>query len=600
MWSGAGNQLETFAKLCEAADVDPHLGTHAVELSSYSQHLEGGQAEAMTWLVLASLLALQAGSTRIPLHSDVLLPFSTVMGDAESTLAAAKAALSHAIDLVGQPGDFRPLIVEGDWLYHHRTHTYETRLVAHLRALLASPPQFQRADAASAVDRVHDTLSFALSDEQTAAVEHALTHRLAVITGGPGTGKTSIVIAILKALESLGVDLDDVAVAAPTGKATHRLKDSITAPSPTTLHRLLGYSPSAGRFRFRRDNPLPHRFIIVDEASMVDLVLMEALLQALAEGAHLVLLGDAEQLPSVETGTILRDLVPSTDAPHVVRLAHSHRMRADDPAGARVLTAAQHVRVGDFTAFSALRTQGIDLHQPGVTWFDAPDDRNALALGQFVDAWFDAHIREHAEDPPEFILEDGTFAHEALSTLDALQAALSRARILCVTRRFRTGADALNDALRRRFAAFRGSDGVLPGMPVMMLKNDYNRRLYNGDQGLLVRVSNDGTEGTMAAFRSDGVWRAHHLHALEGVLDLSFAMTVHKAQGSEFNDVALVLPEADVPILTRENLYTAITRARRSVFVYGAQEMLELGIRRKVLRYSGVAEKLHNVHEHDA
>lgn len=589
--------LSRFADLCQTNDVDPDLGTHAIELTSFDPNLTPEHREALTLLVLSSLLALREGSTRVPLSTDAFVPLKALVPEPETTLQHALEALESTTTLVGPPDTFKPLIVEGDWLYHHRTYAYERRLVHAILQTLNEPPAFSVEDAKPVVAHYSENHPQPLTHEQQRAVVHALTQPLAVITGGPGTGKTSIVVAILAALEALGVDLERVAVAAPTGKAANRIKDSVQNPEPSTLHRLLGYSPNLNRFRFGRDNPLPHRFVIVDEASMVDLVLMDALLQALRPGTHLILLGDAEQLPSVDTGTILRDLVPpqpDDTAHHVVRLTHSHRMRAEDPAGRQVLEAAQKVRNGDLSLLPAIQTPEITLGQPGVSWFAAPGGHDILSIAQFVDGWFQRHLAEHAQTLPVFLLQQGDFSQPDSQALDALLQHMAQARILCVTRRFRTGADALNDALRRRFSTqARGGDGLLPGMPIMMLKNDYHRRLYNGDQGLVVRVNNDGVETNMAVFRTEDTWRAHHLHALQGVIDLSFAMTVHKAQGSEFDEVAVVLPEADLPILTRENLYTALTRARRSVFVYGSQDLLTVAIQRKVRRFSGVAEKLH-------
>ncbi len=586
---------ETFAALCEANDVDPDLGTLALELTSLEPSLEEGPRTALTLLVLSSLISLREGSTRLPLTADAFesLGEGLIKDQPADVLARALEALNTATLIAGPPGSYRPLIIEDQWVYHHRTHAYEERFVTAVLKLMKVTPRFTVDQAEPAI--VSEGAGFSLTDEQSRAVMHALTHPLAVITGGPGTGKTSIVVAILAALTGLGVELERVAIAAPTGKAANRIKDSVANPEPTTLHRLLGYSPSASRFRYRKDNPLPFDFVIVDEASMVDLVLMESLLQALAEGTHLILLGDAEQLPSVETGTILRDLVPEDDAPHVIRLTKSHRMRDDDPAGRKVLEAAQRVRLGDLLLLKDLpQRPENDLSDDGVIWLRSEAETDVASIGSFVDAWCEKHVFSRNLEPRVYQLDGGDFSEDDRADLDAELAGATRARILCVTRKFRTGAEAINDAIRRRFSQHvGGGDGLLPGMPVMMLKNDYNRRLYNGDQGMLARVENNGVESVMAVFRADGQWRAHHIHALEGVIDLSFAMTVHKAQGSEFDEVAVVLPDRDIPLLTRENLYTAITRARRAVYVYGGEELFAQGISRKVRRFSGVAQKLH-------
>jgi exodeoxyribonuclease V alpha subunit len=261
-------------------------------------------------------------------------------------------------DVVGTADERKPLVVEGAWLYPQRMHALERSFTTRLLERLTRPAEVdvdERA-IASAIDAV--ALSpFALSEEQRRAVGLALSSRLAIVSGGPGTGKTSIVLAILRALMRVGYAPESIALAAPTGRAANRIQEAIARafdisarPKPQTLHRLLGWSPSADRFLHHENNRLAARVVVLDEGSMIDLELMERLVRSLRDDARLVLLGDADQLPSVEAGAVFRDLVTACErgegARRAVRLVESHRVDPSEAAGGAILAAARHVNAG--------------------------------------------------------------------------------------------------------------------------------------------------------------------------------------------------------------------------------------------------------------
>jgi exodeoxyribonuclease V alpha subunit len=577
---------------------------------------------ALAALASATLAAMRSGSTRVPV--DVRLEVALQVVGASSDVAAARALLARARDaegsdplraVIGRPGDRTPLVLDGDWLYAERMRVLDERFCARVQGRLARDVEVDGKVVSRALKAVSDGPP-ALTDEQKRAVKAALTSPLALITGGPGTGKTTIVVALLRALAWSGVPMGEIAVAAPTGKAAQRLQQAIDvglaaarrdmaeatlhaiAPVPQTLHRLLGWSPTAGRFARHENDPLPHRVVIVDEASMIDLAMMDRLLRALRPTGRLVLLGDADQLPSIEAGAVFRDLCAAL---RVARLTTNLRV-ARDPVAQRIVAAAAAVNAGDLAGAFAeavpARTtvEGLSFEGPellAVPWADVQV--------AFLEWWWRERIGDfQGRASRTFRAQAGVFDEEEARELRALLDHHASCRLLCATRVRGPGhgADDLNDRL---LARLRGSSsrvrrwrsGDLPvGTPVMVQRNDYERQLYNGDQGLVVRVETERGSARLAAVfpRKDAL----EAFPLDAGLDLApaFAMTVHKAQGSEFDHVALVLPDADGPLLTRELIYTAVTRARRSVTLVASRELLARAVSRRIERYSGIAERL--------
>jgi exodeoxyribonuclease V alpha subunit len=574
--------------------VDAELGEEhaflAWQLAAWAEPLSPPERAAFQALVARSLLAVAHGSTRLQVDEP------------------ARALLRLIPELVGAPGERRPFILEGEHLYHQRLLACEDRIAAAVRARAGAASRFTDVD--PIVAAVVASSAPRPSDEQAAAVTAALSRQLTVITGGPGTGKTTIVVALVRALCRLGVAPERIALAAPTGKAGHRLEESLAAglagvaapeaadrallaarPSAQTLHRLLGYSPSTHGYQHHEHSHLPHEIVIVDEGSMIDLRLMDRLLRALGPQAVLVLLGDAGQLPSVDAGAVFRDLEPLA-----VRLARSYRADPAQAAGRRILEVAAQVRAGD-AAFAALldaRATAADVSFTGVELVPAAA-REAL-----LERWY---VERVAALPGfgELVAqtwhwrtgggEDAGFAPEDAARLDALAAHHQRFRLLCATRGRPSGVDATNASLHRRHGAGRAPFAA--GEPIMMLRNDYERGLWNGDQGLVLRVREDGRGPRLvAAFKTQGRWRIWDLASVRDTLALAYALTVHKAQGSELEEVALLLPDEPLPILSRELLYTAITRSRRAVVVCGAPAVLAAGVALTHVRSSGITEKL--------
>lgn len=583
--------------------------------------LAPAQAEGLSLLAAVALLDLNRGSTQSPVtgtsgqaHLQSSLHDLLGRGPSEAELAALMTLLRRGAPPVLSPTPApTPLLVDGGALYLYRHHRLEVEVAAQLaaRAGARSPqPGLQSAQA-----EVLAASQPPLSPSQVEALSAALGRPLSVISGGPGTGKTFLVTALLRVLIRLGVELPRIAIAAPTGKAANRLKQALTAglqalpdagpdrplrsqpPSPETIHRLLGVLPNGG-FLHHADNPLLCRVLIVDESSMVDLELMRALLVALPPDAQLILLGDVDQLPSVEAGAILADLSASPAlAPAVLRLRENHRMRPDDPDGAEILGAAQQLQRGEARPLASVppRASVDALRWRGV------ERLGSAAREQTLDAWAAGSLAGQVpiQDLQHSLRFDagGVLAEQAAQLRDWLEAS-QRDKLLTITRAVAldTSADAVNAAiharLRRRWPS-SWAERFLPGEPVMMTRNDYERGLYNGDQGLILNVQLGHAPPERAAvFPGPEGPQAFALGGLISALSLAHAITVHKAQGSEYERVLLLLPDQELPILSRELVYTALTRARRGVVILGDDPVLQAGVARRSARFSGLTARI--------
>jgi exodeoxyribonuclease V alpha subunit len=547
----------------------------------------------------------------------------------------------RASSIIGRVVEARtPLLLLDRWLQMQRIFAAETRLARDLaRMLRAGAPGFADArDVSAALADVADRPAviggqqLQLTDSQLQAITCAIRSRLTAVSGGPGSGKTSIVVAILRVLVRMGFEPEQIALAAPTGKAAYRMREmieralaSLANPAaadasldaakvePATIHRLLGYSPSRGSFRHHRNNPLSYRVVIVDEASMLDLVLMERLVGALNLDAQLILLGDADQLPSVAAGAVFRDLVPADGArshpmaAHSTRLQGSHRTGSAGGSGEKLRAVGDAIKRGDTALIDAYDASGQPLIASRANVeqvrFDAVEylEGGADPLSKVLDRWHIEGGIERAIDlaATPFEASGGRIEPRDRARMRELFGLLSAARILTVLRAGATGAEGVNAAMharicsRVRVAPWRAR--MIPGEPVIVLRNDYERQLFNGDQGVIASLALNGER--CAVFERAGEFMCYRLAALQDRLALAFAITVHKAQGSEFERVAIVLPERPqpalaLPILTRELLYTAVTRARRSALIVGARALIAETVQNPVTRDSGLEQAL--------
>jgi exodeoxyribonuclease V alpha subunit len=545
---------------------------------------------------------------------------------------------NRASALVGQrDDDYKPLLYIEPYISDHNIFQRERELANRLAALLTTTQA--QVDAEKLADALRDVIArpvivqgqqIVLTDEQCEVVGASARTGLTVVSGGPGTGKTSIVVAIMRLMVRLGVDPSEIVLAAPTGKAAYRMgecvgesltrienRDAVDQAlldahlEPATIHRLLGYSPESGRFRHHRNNPLSAKVIIVDEGSMLDVTLMERLTNAIQPEARLILLGDANQLPSVAAGSVFRDLVPSLAqdsgplSAASMRLGVNHRMNTQSAAGRSILLAARSINDGDVTLLNAVdesntpivprRSSPKELAFAGVE-FLATSSRD---FGPFLDRWYAERVRGGREIAElvghEYVERDSRFDDADCERLRQLFAHAGKSRILCVTRVFETGADQINARLHSRAAESAGLAAErLPfavGEPLIVLRNDYERGLFNGDNGIRLWVRRGAaSQIPMAIFPRGDNFVAFRFDALREFVELGYAMTVHKAQGSEFDSIAIILPEKPVAVLTRELIYTAVSRSRASVVLVGNESTFNHAIASRVERFSGLAE----------
>ncbi len=500
----------------------------------------------------------------------------------------------------GVPFD-RPLRLVGTRLYLDRYWQEEGHIAADLLGRSASPAVgVDLGVLASGLSRLFDGEE---PDLQRLAAAAAVERRFAVVAGGPGTGKTTTVARILALLyeqaAAAGRLPPRVALAAPTGKAAARLQEAVHAEasrptidsdvrarllglSASTLHRLLGWRPgSRSRFRHHRGNRLPHDLVVVDETSMVSLSLMAKLVEAVRTDARLILVGDPDQLASVEAGAVLGDIVgpaagpdPPVGAPigqGIVVLRRVHRF------GARIAALASAIQRGDGdAALDVLRAGGDD-----VQWIDA-DVGSASAAGAALEP-----VRARVIEAGRRVTEAARVG-DARAALDGLRAM----RVLCAHRRGPCGVDTWTRHVERWLTMSIDGYGEggpwYIGRPLLVTQNDYALRLYNGDTGVVI---NAGEGRVVAAFERGGQPLEVSPRRLASV-DTVHAMTIHKSQGSQFDAVAVILPEATSPILTRELLYTAVTRAQTHLTVVGTQDSLRAAVLRPIARASGLRDRL--------
>jgi len=592
------------------------LGYADVHVAQRLRSLCGETSEEVLLAVALCVRAVRQGSSCLELASvagatavDGLAPEQVAAlpwPEAAGWVRAVEASDLVAVGPEGAPD--RPLRMVDGLLYLDRYWRQEQVVAQYVDTAVLAPPSSWDGDAlAAALARLFPS---AEPDLQRLAAVVSAHRRFSIVAGGPGTGKTTTVARLLAVLQDLAGGGLKVALAAPTGKAAARLTEAVTAATgrlPTedaarvgvltasTLHRLLG-SRRGERTRFwhNRDNRLPYDVVVVDEASMVSLTLMSRLVEALRPTARLVLVGDPNQLSSVEVGAVLGDLV-----------------RRRPPAGVVPLDLVA-LAPGDVAALSEdereAAERGAVVQLTKVHRFS--DEIQALAeairLGA-VDALEAVLAAEHpcielveqdpgaGDRPPAALRADVVAAGQGLveharagRSAEAL-AALEQHRVLCGHREGPYGVawwgEQVQDWLAERFPGY-GADGLwYVGRPLLVTANDYQLRLFNGDTGVVVA----GPEGVhaRAAFRRDGAVEELAPSRL-GDVQTVHAMSVHRSQGSQFKRVTLVLPPEGSPLLTRELVYTAITRAEEHVRIIGTKAALVAAVRTPITRASGL------------
>ena len=598
----------------------------SVELRAIDRHFadficrEAGELIPYVRL-LTSLVSNAVGNGNICLNLADIADRQILVNGEEITVPRLEELKGHltATPVVGRPGDFRPLVLDGSGrLYLYRYWKYESELARVILEKAANvSEELDEPLLESGFARLFHNDGGCETDWQQVAAVAAVRKKFCVISGGPGTGKTSTVVKILALLleQAKGARLR-IALAAPTGKSAARLRESIRLMKEkldcaaeikalipedvSTIHRLLGSMGDSVRFRYSADNLLPFDAVIVDEASMVALPLMARLATALPGDSRLILLGDRDQLASVEAGAVLGDicgsgrgelfsdgfsalaariagaeikaepsgspLPPLTDA--LIVLKKNYRFRSDSGIGA----VGMAVNNGEgVKAMELLRGEGCS----GILWRNIPKaDLMKKALVKAVTAGYGKYLA--AATPAE-----------AIEGFDKF-------RILCALRQGTYGVVGVNRFVEEILA----EKGLIDlhnrwyqGRPVMITVNDYNLKLFNGDIGIVFPDPQAGGNHVVYFPAPDGGIRKFspmRLPAHETV----YAMTIHKSQGSEFERILLLLPMHDSEVLTRALVYTGITRAKTDVEIWGNREVFLTAAARRVGRTSGLGDAL--------
>ncbi|TXR36964.1 exodeoxyribonuclease V subunit alpha [Ectopseudomonas mendocina] len=652
-WSERGWLRELDRALAQLfAELDPQTSPLLLLGAALASHQLG---RGHVCLDLAATLANPDFTLSLPPEGEdaeeaMILPSQVLAGlSLESWLAACTG--SSLLESEGAP-----LVLSGTCLYMRRYWNYERQVAGDIARRLqanAAAPADLAARLASLFPEPLVVDGQRLTDWQKLACAMAAQGRFTLITGGPGTGKTTTVVRLLALLQEAAMATGEplrLSLAAPTGKAAARLTESIGAQVQTlaldervreqiptlvtTLHRLLGSRPSSRHFRHDAANPLPLDVLVVDEASMIDLEMMASLLDALPAHARLILLGDKDQLASVEAGAVLGDLCREAEsggyseatrawlesqtgerledpalvpgdkalAQHIVMLRHSRRFGS----GSGIGRLARAVNLGDAqTARATLAAGADDLH---VLRLSGEQDRGLGRL--LIDGQGTGESRPQgyahylqvmqAQRPTSDAGEQAwdEWAGKVLAAFDQFQ-------LLCAVRKGAWGVEALNEriaeALVRR-KLLEQAYGWYEGRPVLVTRNDYSLGLMNGDIGIALRLpeppESPGApvrEVLRVVFpRNDGSGTLRHiLPSRLSAVETVFAMTVHKSQGSEFAHCALILPDSLNPVLTKELVYTGITRARHWFSLIESRAgIFEQAVQRRVERRSGLREAL--------
>lgn len=578
------------------------------------------RAPELFHLLLATSAAPRAGHSALPLTALAGELWWADEGEHKPGYRFAPVAELQALlaELAITPTDGAALVFERGHLYLRRYWQYEVEVAAALAARSRYQPltPAQQQQARQLLDQLFGPPT-AERDWQRLAVANALGRRLALICGGPGTGKTYTVARLLVAVQALAGNSLTLRLAAPTGKAAQRLGEALDKAKAelagrgvaaatldaiparaATIHRLLGVVADSSQTRHHEHNPIDCDLLLVDEVSMLDLPLMARLLRALPEHAMLVLLGDADQLPSVETGSVLAELAPrphpgysAATVARVAALAGQQLPSGGDGTGAQdhLLFLSRSHRFGGQIGELAQRVIGGEAEASASVLEQAACPPAELLSRQLVLSWCDD------SDVTSWLAElVDHFYGQLLGAADlpAAFAALHGFRLLLPTRVGERGVEQLNpqieQLLAQRFRHVRPG-GNYAGRPLMVVENSYSTGLFNGDVGL---VWPDG-QGRLQAFfeRGPGDYRQLSLARLPQVESV-YAMTIHKTQGSEFGQVAILLPDGDNRVLGRELLYTGLTRARHGLHIAGSLGLWQQAVARRVARYATLGERL--------
>ena len=602
-----------------------------MEFSGY----QGDQALAI--VLMAMFAALQEGSLCLDLSQDKF-----INGLPANTRKKAAKTIDHFLSglnegkyqkLITKNGDqYMPLILYEfrgrQLLYFQKYFVHESQLKKRMDAFLNTEVSYNISDPeieslleeiysnSLAIRVVPDNTPIKRDLHQIKAIRLALKSQFSIISGGPGTGKTSLMVNILRCLVRAGVPSSQIIFGAPTGRAAQRMTETVqnniaTIQEPSaedldllnlkgsTLHKILRYRSFDHDFYYRETNPLPASVVLIDEVSMVDVVMLDKFLQAISsEKTKLIFLGDKDQLPSVEAGSVFAEMIPDGTRAEkfkdrFVVLQKVYR------SGVNLLELANQTNKGVFPPLTAVTFKNALSIDPDQWAFVNAEsfDKWQEHLYQWIKYQYFSSLPGNQKSFKDLIIKVGEMAADqivssenGLYLLDQIFVAVERARILSFLRRGIYGCTVINTLIANYLITefdplAKRQSVIFSGAMIIITRNDYSKELFNGDVGLIIKDSN----GTYRAFfYRSGAYISFPVNMLPS-WELAFAMTVHKSQGSEFDDILLVLPDDENHrLLTRQIVYTGITRAKKRVLLYGSPQALNNALEKKIQRQSGL------------
>ncbi|HOV13659.1 MAG TPA: exodeoxyribonuclease V subunit alpha [Spirochaetota bacterium] len=627
---------ELMSTLMENREID-YLDISTIKLIS---GFTGKKDYGLNIILIAMFISLNQGSSSLKLKIDSLskklyfIDESNLKDYYNSFLNNLKK--NNYSDIIGKNGDFKPIIYDNNNLYFHKYFVNEQKLKTIINDRIKSGYNVNEDSEKiiTIIGNVFNQSKIDLDIKQKIAIINSIIMDFFIISGGPGTGKTTIITVILIILLRLGYNKDDINILSPTGRSAIRVtesiqtqlnknfsiqqseKESISSIEAKTIHRLLKYNPINKIFTYNENNFLPTKVLIIDEVSMVDLVLMRKLMTALSKDAKIIFVGDKNQLPSVEAGSVLNELIPKNNiesfdrrnidflkqiipdlkiipADKIDKLTN-HFIILDKPYryDGNIHQIAERINnnydpdklinsiriVNDFFEI-------VEKRYDNENCFLINASENRDRLNDLLEKWFTRNFLNNKEfiDVINIIAKNNLKQNssEIEPHLIKLLNIIENSKILTFLREGLFGCNSINDFIKKIFLSEFGS---LSGIPIIITKNDYNKNIYNGDIGVIVK---DNSFKNYCLFKILNKIKIFDIKYLEWYEE-AFAITIHKSQGSEYNDVILIFPsDVNNKLLKKELVYTGITRAKKSCLIYSSKIILKKALTNKIERESG-------------